>query len=261
MPKKEKKIKVKGKVKNISQTVVVNVGGRKKSSAPTQVRPTPLQQATQFIQATRPQQGESLFQSSQLLQRLLEPTNLRLEALLRQQRQGMQPINIGQPNINVPINLPAQPNINIGQPNINVPINFPPQPISLPVKPRESVLDQPDEQLVTPTKPLVPAGPLRLDDPHEDVPIRDIEYVAEEKQEASQPASSSPISDDDIEPPGDFDYDNLTLNDLRKLQVDRRTNLGPSLREIAVHYGLQPGRKYRTKDKLIELIASNRGLN
>lgn len=152
MPKPSKKVKkTRAKAKNVSQTVIVNVGRRGGSKAPSTAppRPTPLQQALQFVQATRPpQQGESLIQSTQVLQRMLEPINRRLDTLMGQPSQpaiNFPPINIGQPAINFPpINI-TQPAINVSQPPINITqpaINIA-QPMPQPmVKPQASMASQ-----------------------------------------------------------------------------------------------------------------------
>lgn len=233
MPKPSKKVKkTRAKAKNVSQTVIVNVGRRGGSKAPSTAppRPTPLQQALQFVQATRPpQQGESLIQSTQVLQRMLEPINRRLDTLMGQPAINFPPINIGQPAINFPpinITQPAinvsQPPINITQPAINIaqpmvkpqasmasqtemipmqsaPLQggikpFPPYQLpSAPLSYHDFVLDLPDAPLVKPPQPLVPAGSLRLDPEYEDVPV----VEADEKE---QERPRKPIIGDD-EPP------------------------------------------------------------
>jgi hypothetical protein len=136
MPKPSKKVrKTRAKAKNVTQTVIVNVGkrgGSKASTAPPiRSTPTPLQQALQLLQTQRqPAQGESLIQSTQVLQRMLEPINRQLEVLMKQ---PVPAINIAQPAINVtqpPISI-TQPPISITQPAISFPpINFPPISIS-----------------------------------------------------------------------------------------------------------------------------------
>jgi hypothetical protein len=40
---------------------------------------------------------------------------------------------------------------------------------------RQHVADLPDAQLVQPKAPLVPAGPMRMDDPHEEVPLNKVD--------------------------------------------------------------------------------------
>ena len=251
MPKKDAKIKrTRAKAKNVIQKVVVNVGGRggggRKSTAPSQPpRPTPLQQATQFLQATqsRPQQGESMIQSAQVLQRLLDPINMRLESIIRQRQEvpaiNMPPISITNPAINMPpinmppINMPpisitnppinirqpeifmAPPNVSINQrfpdinmppinirqpdifvapPNVSINQRFPDININQPFPNmnaeqrrdhnRPYVADLPDDPLVQPNAPLVLAGPMRLDDPHEDVPLNEVDPALIGKQEA-----------------------------------------------------------------------------
>jgi hypothetical protein len=222
MPKKGKMVKkTRAKAKNVTQTVIVNVGkrggGKSATAPPVRSAPTPLQQALQLLQTQRqPPQGESLIQSTQILQRMIEPINRRLEVLMRQPSQvpainiTQPPINIAQPAISV-----TQPPINVSQPAINIssmqpqalPLVKPQasmasqteapqiqaplvqgikpfQPYQLPQTPlsyRDYVLDLPDAPLVEPAKPLVPGGSLRLDPEHEDVPI--VRPVVEEKEE------------------------------------------------------------------------------
>lgn len=321
--------KTRAKAKNVTQTVIVNVGkrgGGSKASSSAPPRPTPLQQALQLVQATRPpqssldslRQGESLVQSTQILQRMLEPIKQQLQVLMKQ---PVPPINITQPPINIsqpPINI-TQPPINIMQPAIRFPpinitqppINFPPisvsqtmPPINFPpinitqtipqalVKPQASmasmasqtelappapsappvqvikpfplyqlpqlplsssdyVLDLPDAPLVQPAKPLVPAGPLRLDPEHEaispqsgrsdtakgrleDVPIVEAEAKEEEKEEEEAvevPIKSNPYA-----------RIPLTQAALSKLVYRRKDNTSPNiltLYELAKsYYGL-----------------------
>jgi hypothetical protein len=147
------------KAKNVTQTVIVNVGKRgKASTAPP--RPTPLQQALQLVQATRqPLQGESLVQSTQVLQRMLEPINRQLQALIRPA-----PTVAPLPMVQAPLAQAPVEGIKPFQP-----YQLPQTPVSY----TDYVLDLPDAPLVQPPKPLVPAGPLRLDPEHEDVPIEE----------------------------------------------------------------------------------------
>ena len=126
--------KTRAKAKNVTQTVIVNVGkrggGKSATAPPVRSAPTPLQQALQLLQTQRqPPQGESLIQSTQILPRMIEPINRRLEVLMRQPSQ-VPAINITQPPINI-----AQPAISVTQPPINVSqpaINFPPINITQP---------------------------------------------------------------------------------------------------------------------------------
>jgi hypothetical protein len=201
MPKKDAKTKrARAKPKNVIQKVVVNVGGRggggRKSTAPAgPPRPTPLQQATQFVQSFQiPRQGESMVQSAQMLQRLIDPINARLDAFVRQQVPGpvnnitMPPINITNPPINIqqPDIFMAPPNVSINQrfPNINIQVpNFPNMEQHRDHN-RQHVADLPDEPLVRPNAPLVLAGPMRMDDAHEDVPLDEVDPALVGKQEA-----------------------------------------------------------------------------
>ena len=175
--KSQKVATTRAKPKNVIQKVIVNVvgrtsgGGRKAPSGPP--RPTPLQQAIQFAQAfQQPRQGESLFQSAQVLQRLIDPINARLDLLMpKQEQQGS-----------------AFPNMEIHSKHD-----------------RQHVADLPDAQLVQPKAPLVPAGPMRMDDPHEAVPLNKVDpaLVQEEEEEparvggeSAQPASVQSTRED-----------------------------------------------------------------
>jgi hypothetical protein len=207
-----RKKKVKGKIKNITQSVVVNIGGRKKSSAPTQQRPTPLQQATQFIQATRPQQGDSLLQSTQILQRLIDPTNKRLDLLQEQIK------------------------------------SFPTR-INLPFEPREKVLDQPDAQLVQPNQPLISAGPERMDNPHEDVPLSSVSLVSSDEEDE--------FVDEGKREAGQLDNETQQLlKDILQQTVESKKDFTtkPKIREVARELGVIVS-KNATKTDIALLIA------
>lgn len=167
MPKKERVKKARAKPKNVIQRVTVNVvgrGGGRKSTAPAgPPRPTPLQQAMQFAQAfQQPRQGESLFQSAQVLQRLIDPINARLDLLMPKPRGS------------------AFPDMEIHSKHD-----------------RQHVADLPDAQLVQPNAPLLPAGPMRMDDPHEDVPLNKVDpALVQPEEEPAQPASVESTRED-----------------------------------------------------------------
>lgn len=216
MPKKEKVKRARAKPKNVVQKVTVNIGGRggggRKSTAPSgPPRPTPLQQATQFMQSFQiPRQGESMVQSAQMLQRLIDPINARLDAFVRQagpvNNITMPPINISNPAINI-----RQPDIFMAPPNVSINQRFPDlfrraegqEPLrgyDINIQPfpnmgehrdhnRQHVADLPDEPLVRPNAPLLLAGPMRMDDPHEDVPLNQVDPALVGKQEAQSSAS------------------------------------------------------------------------
>lgn len=268
MPKKERVKRTRAKAKNVIQKVVVNVGGRggggRKTTAPSgPPRPTPLQQATQFLQATqsRPQQaegsrsalGESMIQSAQMLQRLLEPVNVRLEALM-QQRQGVQPINMPPINISNPINI-QQPDIFVAPPNVSINQRFPDINIQHRDHNRQHVADLPDEPLVRPNAPLLLAGPMRMDDPHEDVPLNKVDpALVLGKQEAKQEEVPIEIAMKEIEEEQErkpvsasasasdrFQSISLTPLALDKLPLRRKANTPPTtitLTELASYYSL-----------------------
>jgi hypothetical protein len=354
MPKKDAKIKrTRAKAKNVIQKVVVNVGGRggggRKSTAPSQPpRPTPLQQATQFLQATqsRPQQGESMIQSAQVLQRLLDPINMRLEAIIRQRQEvpaiNMPPISITNPAINMPpINMPAinmppinmppinmppisitNPPINIRQPDIfvappNVSINqrFPDlfrraegqeprsgydininQPFPNMDQRRDHnrpyVADLPDDPLVQPNAPLVLAGPMRMDDPHEDVPLEKLDpalaedsrsaLVALGKQEAKEVPIEVAMKEKEKESElrkvgGESAFEKitsasdrflsipLTIPSLDKLIFRRKANTAPNavtLIELASYYSLPLPKAVLEKGKseVIKYLIANKAV-
>ena len=190
----KKQKKTRAKAKNVTQTVIVNVGKRGGSKAPAILRPTPLQQALQLVQATRqPQQssldslrqGESLIQSTQNLQRMLEPINRQLEALMRPRGSELVPLQsvpFPQAPVVAPMVAPMVAPLQAPTEGIKpfVPFELPQTPLSY----RDYVLDLPDAPLVEPPKPLLPAGPLRLDPEHEDVPV-----VEEKEEEREAPLS------------------------------------------------------------------------
>lgn len=236
-------------------------GGGRKTTAPSgPPRPTPLQQATQFLQATqsRPQQGESMIQSAQVLQRLLDPINMRLEVLMRQRQEG-QPINIpaiNMPPINIsnPINI-QQPDIFVAPPNVSINQRFPDINIQHRDHNRQHVADLPDEPLVRPNAPLLLAGPMRMDDPHEDVPLNKVDpALVLGKQEAKQEEVPIEIAMKEIEEEQErkpvsasasasdrFQSISLTPLALDKLPLRRKANTPPTtitLTELASYYSL-----------------------
>lgn len=301
--KPSKKVKkTRAKAKNVSQTVIVNVGRRGGSKAPSTAppRPTPLQQALQFVQATRPpQQGESLIQSTQVLQRMLEPINRRLDTLMGQPSQpaiNFPPINIGQPAINFPpINI-TQPAINVSQPPINITqpaINIA-QPMPQPmVKPQASMASQ-TEMIPMQSAPLqggikpfppyqLPSAPLSYHDFVLDLPdaplvkpplplvpagslrldpeYEDVPVVDADEKEQERPRK--PIIGDE-EPPNPFADIPLTQEALDKLVYKRKGNTSANtitLIELARYYGLTLPRSVMDggKQSLINYLIAEKG--
>jgi hypothetical protein len=183
-------------------------------------------------------------------------------------------VNVHPPNINIapaPINI-VPPNINIAPPNVNVapphidikpaPINIKPAPIN--IRHGDTVINLPDAPLVQPPAPLVPAGPQRLDNPHEDAPIPENLQLSEEEEEeeaierasiasisnvpissssssSSASASSSSSSSDEMkteyESPYQFILDNTVESKKGKSSKPTIRNLAKSLR-ITVSQGL-----------------------
>jgi hypothetical protein len=254
-------------------------GGGRKSTAPSgPPRPTPLQQATQFLQATqsRPQQGESMIQSAQVLQRLLDPINMRLEAIIRQRQEvppiNMPPINIRQPDIFV-----APPNVSINQrfPDININQPFPNMDQHRDHN-RQHVADLPDDPLIRPNAPLVLAGPMRMDDPHEDVPLNQVDPVLIGKQEAKEvpvevamkeierESELRKVGGESASASDRFSSIPLTQTALDKLVFRRKENTAPSavsLVELASYYGLPLPKAIIQggKSEVIKYLIANKG--
>lgn len=175
MVKKEKRTKA--KAKNVIQKVIVNVGkgGGGRTRVPSIPRPTPLQQATQFVQAQLPlvqamlpsvqsrpliEQSRPLIESAQILSRLLEPINLRLETL----------IGTRQPVIE-PKEALLEPKEALLEPKVALPE----LKVAVPEPTRQKIADLPDAPLIQPEPALVSNAPIRLDPIHEDVPLEKIE--------------------------------------------------------------------------------------
>lgn len=149
MVKKERSKVTKAKAINkmkVVQRVTVNIGGRsragRKSTAPQMTQRPPPVQIFNSMAGPVPQGqglGESMLQSAQILNRLLEPVNMRLDALVRRQNEPN-----GQPVI-LP---PAPPVEQQFEENNN----------------RVVVAEQPIEQLVEPPQAIVDARPAVLND-------------------------------------------------------------------------------------------------
>jgi hypothetical protein len=303
MPKKERVKRARAKPKNVIQKVVVNVGGRggggRKSTAPAgPPRPTPLQQATQFVQSSlardaslvqsfQPRQGESMVQSAQMLQRLIDPINARLDAFVRQQVPGpvnnitMPPINITNPPINI-----QQPDIFMAPPNVSINQRFPNINIQAPNFPnmephryhdRQHVADLPDDPLVRPNAPLVLAGPMRMDDPHEDVPLDEVDPALVGKQEAKRkPIIGDESSEEEAEAEAEAQagpaqagvrsiMDNIPIRRdiLDKMPLKRKVNTSSNtivLTELASYLGLALPRNILAggKNAVVDYILQNR---
>jgi hypothetical protein len=160
--------------------------------------------------------GEPMIQSAQLLQRLLEPVNMRLESLIRQ-RQEM-------------------PNIQVNQASIPPLRPEPRRDIEM-VDRRTRVLDLPDAQLIQPVMPLVPGGYMRMDDPHEEVPIQQgagkheaPQTAAESAEEEpsfftpprrTQAAASSSGVSSSVRGDGRPNYENVDVNDIPHFKIRR----------------------------------------
>jgi len=281
MPKKERVKRARAKPKNVIQKVVVNVGGRggggRKSTAPSgPPRPTPLQQATQFVQSfQQPRQGESMVQSAQVLQRLLDPINARLDAIMQSNmRQQAPAINITNPPINItnpPISI-RQPDIFMAPPNVSINQRFPDINIQMPNQ-RDRVADLPDEPLVRPNAPLVLAGPMRMDDAHEDVPLDEVDPALVGKQEARRkPIIGDESSESEREEeagPAQAGVrsimDNIPIrrDTLDKMPLKRKANTSSNtivLTELASYLGLALPRNILAggKNAVVDYILQNR---
>ena len=276
--KKERVKRTRAKPKNVIQKVIVNVGGRggggRKSTAPSgPPRPTPLQQATQFLQATQsrpPIAGESLIQSAQVLQRMIEPINLRLEALIRQGRES-QPINITNPPINI-----RQPDIFVAPPSVSINQRFPDINIqSFPnmQQHREHnqahVADLPDAPLVQPQMALVSSLPMRMDDPHEDVPLENLDpafvqgkYEAQQ-EESQEEAQQEVIPSANKKKPKVAPAQPASVQAQLPLVQSTKETLLEALRMIEQSKGVKGNQKSRqgfmTKRELIDFVANITG--
>ena len=269
MPKKERVKRARVKPKNVIQKVTVNVvgrgGGRKAPSGPP--RPTPLQQAMQFVQAFQPPRPvEPIVAPAQLLQRLLDPINARFDLLMRQPSPA---INLRQPDIFI-----APPNVSINQrfPDINIQAPIFPNKERFAQGPnlgrpmdgeqhrdhnRQHVADLPDAPLVQPNAPLLLAGPMRMDDPHEDVPLNQIDpaLVSEDEEEEGPRVGGESSSAASLG--SNFNYEFFTLDDVNRLVVRRKPdNLSdiPSLEEVVQHFGIRIPNKQRNKENMIQLL-------
>ena len=275
MPKKERVKRARAKPKNVIQKVVVNVGGRggggRKSTAPAgPPRPTPLQQATQFVQSfQQPRQGESMVQSAQVLQRLLDPINARLDAIMQSNmRQQAPAINITNPPINI-----RQPDIFMAPPNVSINQRFPDINIQMPNQ-RDRVADLPDDPLVRPNAPLVLAGPMRMDDAHEDVPLNEVDPALVGKQEAKRKpiiGDESSESEREEQEAGPAQagvrsiMDNIPIrrDTLDKMPLKRKANTSSNtivLTELASYLGLALPRNILAggKNAVVDYILENR---
>lgn len=212
MPKKSQRVK-KSKDGKVTQTVNVYVGkrggGGAKPSAPRPPAMNPMGQMLTMLSAMR----QPVVQPSQFSQ-LLDPIHRRLDVLTLMQ----------QPRTVEPVNAPAVP---------------------LPERPRAVVLDLPDSPLVSPARPAVPAGPPRLDDPHEEVPIEELD-AKEEMPMASSSSSSSAAaaSSSTADAPGDrpnweWDryYNDVSISRMNHEKMDRAHSM-PTLVQMAQHLGI-----------------------
>lgn len=271
---KVKKTKVKGKLANVTQKVIVNVskGSRaKRSSGP----PQPSQ-AERIIQSFAPllSQRQPLVQSQQPLQQ--SQVNLQsLENILKQLIPKDGTNNVIIPPISIP-QVPSAQRVPLS-PRLRIP-SAPPsvsdgseQGFRTPSIDSESdakslpsfafdfshlpegagrglIADQPDSPLVQPAPPLVSNAPQRLDLAHEDVPL---EAIGEEPEELEE-AEEIEVPNWDI-----FDAEsNISFSKLDKLPVIRKANTSqnkPVLREIAGELGIRMPRG-ATKNDYIDAI-------
>ncbi|NBW38389.1 MAG: hypothetical protein EBR30_25870 [Cytophagia bacterium] len=277
MPKKDAKIKrARAKPKNVIQKVIVNVGGRggraSKTTAPSgPPRPTPLQTALEFARSFQPPRPvEPIVPPAQILQRLLDPINARLDAIARQAVSITNPpINIRQPDIFV-----APPNVSINQrfPDINIQA-FPNMEAHRDHN-RQHVADLPDEPLVRPNAPLVLAGPMRMDDPHEDVPLNQVDpalvygkYEAQEPTRTEETVSESDREEEFIPAQAGvrsiMDDIPIRRDTLDKMPLKRKQNTSPNtivLTELASYLRLPLPRNVLAggKSAVVDYILQNR---
>jgi hypothetical protein len=221
----------------------------------------------QFVQAFQPPRPvEPIVAPAQLLQRLLDPINARFDLLMRQPSPA---INLRQPDIFI-----APPNVSINQrfPDINIQAPIFPNKERFAQGPnlgrpmdgeqhrdhnRQHVADLPDAPLVQPNAPLLLAGPMRMDDPHEDVPLNQIDpaLVSEDEEEEGPRVGGESSSAASLG--SNFNYEFFTLDDVNRLVVRRKPdNLSdiPSLEEVVQHFGIRIPNKQRNKENMIQLL-------
>lgn len=246
MARKIKKTKVKGKPTSVTQKVIVNVskgGGRSRQSrASLGSKPSgpqsslsslvpPPSQAQQLLMGIAPllAQRQPLVQTSQPLQSSQQQLQT-LENILKQLIPKEGPTGPagpagpkGEKGEPAPI-FYYDPNASIRTPSLSSSdsrSSLDSFAFDFSELGRPYVLDQPDAPLVEPAKPLVSSEPIRLDPPHEDVPL---EAIGEEEKVN--------VSKWDI-----FDDNNkVSLEKLEDLPVIRKAStsyLKPTLREIA----------------------------
>jgi hypothetical protein len=122
------------------------------------------------------EQGKPLVESAQILSRLLEPINLRLETLIA----AAQPA-IGKSKLSLesfePITIEPKPkklSLESFEPIVIEPKVAVLEP-KVPEPTRQKIADLPDAPLIQPEPALVSNAPIRLDPIHEDVPLEKIE--------------------------------------------------------------------------------------
>lgn len=219
---------------NQTQTVHVHVGaksGGRKRTAPTAKRTqtmNPMNQMLMMLGSLRnpPAPNDSLFQSTRLLNQMLEPMNRRLDVLL------------------------ARPH---PQPNIT---NIMPAQASVPAiseRPQGYILDAPDDPLEKPPGALLPGGPQRLDDPHEDMDDIEDEFEDDIEEEQSSASASSSSSD-----PYEQYYNRRALSNL---PIRSRNKSAVTIAKIASYLGVadrytdvNSERKKFNKEQMIERI-------
>lgn len=237
-------------------------------------RPTPLQTALEFAKSFQPPRPvEPAVPPAQVLQRLLEPIQMRLDTLMQRQPSMNLPINITQPPINI-----RQPDIFVAPPNVSINQRFPDINIQHRDHNRQHVADLPDAPLVQPNAPLVLAGPMRMDDPHEDVPLNQVDpalvlgkYEAKQEEVPVEVAMKQIEEEQEREPVSATASDRyrsipLTFEALNKLYFKYVEGKTPSnaitLQDLARKgYGLTLSRELLSKGKpgLIDYLLATVG--
>ncbi len=138
---------------------------------------------------------------------------------------------------------------------------------------RQHVADLPDEPLVRPNAPLVLAGPMRMDDPHEDVPLNQVDpalvYGKGEAQEPKRTEDTVSESEEEEFIPAQagvrsiMDDIPIRRDTLDKMPLKRKQNTSPNtivLTELASYLRLPLPRNVLAggKSAVVDYILQNR---
>ena len=121
------------------------------------------------------------------------------------------------------------------------------------------VLDLPDAPLVRASQPAISNAPIRLDNPHEDVPLDEIEGKQEAKRKRpivkELPQREEEEEREVLTPYQIPSIDNITEEYIRSLPViSKATTTKVTLRQLANNYGITLTRDKKNKEQIINTI-------